>query len=339
MIEIKGLVSVVIPVHNRPKLLEEAVESIWRQTYPSIEVFIVDDASTDSTPQKAAALVNRWPGRMHLLQQDHCQGPGAARQIGLEAARGEFIQFLDSDDLLLPAKLERQVACLYQHPECQACYGISYEQDLFGGSPLVRPKPLKGTGQSHTHLFPRLLNERWWSTHTPLYRHHALLKIGPWNPWINEEDWEYEARLGATGARLVWLPECVSVTRRNPSEDHLSSHGSSDPRKLAHRALAQQSIFRCAIQAGVKRDAPEMKRFSRSAFLLSRQCAEAGLDGEASDLQRIAVAACVDGCVPADLRIYGWIGNQLGWNRAAMLSQMLRSFLPRRPGIGSWSHG
>jgi len=277
------LITTIIPVFNRPLLLAEAVNSVLGQTHRPIEIIIVDDGSTDTTPEVAEELRTAHPESIRVLRQAN-GGPGRARQSGLDVARGEFIQFLDSDDLLLPKKFEKQVELLNIHPECHVCYGISHEQILSDGSQITTT-PLKGTGTPRDRLFPQLLNERWWSTHTPLYKYSALANIGPWKPWINEEDWEYEARLAASEVRLVWLAESVSITRRNQNEPHLSSEGSSNPIKLSHRALAQQSIFRCARQVGVSLDSPEMKRFSRSAFLLSRQCAETGLEAEAADLQ------------------------------------------------------
>src|SRR5262245_34526643 len=108
---IRDLVSTIIPVYNRPDLLVDAVHSVLAQTYRPIEVIIVDDGSTDSTPQIARDLADRHPQVIRWIRQTN-GGPGRARQTGLETARGEYVQYLDSDDLLLPRKFELQVAAL-----------------------------------------------------------------------------------------------------------------------------------------------------------------------------------------------------------------------------------
>ena len=320
-----NLISTIIPVYSRPSLLREAVDSVLAQTYRPIEIIIVDDGSTDSTPEVAEELRSLYPDIIRVLHQVN-GGPGRARQAGLDTAQGEYVQFLDSDDLLLPRKFELQVEALHCSPSAEIAYGISYEENNVDG-PSHCEGPLRATGSSRKHLFPLLLNERWWTTSSPLYRRRLLDRVRPIQPWINEEDWEYDARCAAAGAQLVHVNAVVSLRRLFKEEDHLSSHGSNDPCKLAHRALAQQSIFNCARAVGVSLESPEMIRFSRSAFLLSRQCAEAGLESEADDLQQLAHSACVDGHVPFDLRFYAVIGRRIGWRNAARFSHRLRSLL------------
>ena len=166
MHEISGLVSTIIPVHNRPELLVEAVESVMRQDYLDVEVLIVDDASTDHTSEVALSLCRRWPEQVYLLKQEFCTGPGAARQRGLDCARGEFIQYLDSDDLLLPGKFRIQVAALQSNRSADICYGRSFEENHCL-QPTTYTGPMRATGEVLNNLFPRLLVERWWSTSTP----------------------------------------------------------------------------------------------------------------------------------------------------------------------------
>src|SRR5882672_5633140 len=117
-----GLVSTIIPVHNRASLLEEAVASVLAQTYPNTEVIIVDDGSTDGTSMVADELAREHPEKIGVIHQTNT-GPGLAREAGRIRARGQFIQYLDSDDLLLPRKFELQVAGLKARPECAVSYG------------------------------------------------------------------------------------------------------------------------------------------------------------------------------------------------------------------------
>ena len=186
---------------------------------------------------------------------------------------------------------------------------------------------MRSTGSQIRTLFPRLLVERWWTTSSPLYRRCLLETIGPWRALCNEEDWEYDGRCGARSTFLAWVDEPCSVRRINLGGDHLSYEGSVNPRKLADRA-ERYSLFRCALKASVALDTPEMKTF-RSAFLLSRQCADAGLEDEAQCLHRLAFQACEVGKIPVDLLLYGMIAWLLGWRRTARFSQRFRSFLVR----------
>ena len=95
-----GLISTIIPVFNRPALLREAVESVLGQTYRAIEILIVDDGSTDSTPAVVRELEKIAPTVVRGIRQENL-GPGAAREAGRQMARWEFILYLDCDDLLL----------------------------------------------------------------------------------------------------------------------------------------------------------------------------------------------------------------------------------------------
>jgi GT2 family glycosyltransferase len=326
----RDLISTIIPVHNRSRLLQEAVSSVLEQDHRPIEIVIVDDGSSDDTPAVADALAMAHPQIIRVIHQPN-GGPGAARQRGLDHSHGEFVQFLDSDDLLLPDKFSAQVQALRQRPDCQIAFGPSLEED-HSRQPILRRGPMRATGTPRERLFPLLLLERWWTTSCPLYRRSLLDRIGPWQPWINEEDWEYDGRAGATGAALAWVPIDVSVRRIHMGEGHLSDRGCIDPRKLADRARAQESLLRSALSAGVGRHAPEMARFARSAFLLSRQCGAAGETAASQRLFRLARRiGTSQGRWPLDYLLYGLLAHTLGWCRAARLSMGLRAQLRPSP--------
>jgi len=104
-------VSVVIPTFNRKRFLTEAVESVRRQTFSDWELIVVDDGSTDGTDEGISCV----PG-VRLLKQPN-RGVSSARNAGLAASTGEWVAFLDSDDLWKPEKLARQVAFHLQHPD------------------------------------------------------------------------------------------------------------------------------------------------------------------------------------------------------------------------------
>mgnify|MGYP005837720585 CR=1 FL=1 len=105
------LVSVVIPTYNRAQFLREAIESVLAQTFTGWELIVVDNGSTDGT---ATLCASYGPKLTYLLEQR--QGPAAARNRGIAAARGEFVAFLDDDDIWLPEKLARQLELMEQFP-------------------------------------------------------------------------------------------------------------------------------------------------------------------------------------------------------------------------------
>lgn len=110
-------VSVIIPTHNRAGLVMEAVGSVLSQTYRDFEVVVVDDGSTDGT----ADVLKPYHGRVRYIHQPH-RGVSAARNVGIQFARGEFFAFLDSDDLWVKSKLDEQMAVLQQSPSFKIVY-------------------------------------------------------------------------------------------------------------------------------------------------------------------------------------------------------------------------
>ena len=213
-----GLVSTIIPVYNRPRLIKDAVESVLAQSYQSLQIIIVDDGSTDKTPKVLRRLARR-DKNITVLRQEN-QGPGVARQLGMQHANGEYIQFLDSDDLLLPHKFRLQVSALKAEQGAVAAYG---KTELCALDAEPTGQAWKRTGQKIDTMFPLFLNERWWGTSTPLYRHKALRSLGAILPLINEEDWEFDCRLAARGGKLAYVEEFVSIQRRH--DEHLSADG------------------------------------------------------------------------------------------------------------------
>jgi glycosyltransferase involved in cell wall biosynthesis len=111
------LVSVIIPTFNRAGWVTEAVTSVLAQTYGDYELLVVDDGSTDAT----VAALAPFGRRLRLVRSAARRGVSAARNLGIKAARGEWLAFLDSDDLWLPEKLARQAAYLAARPELLIC--------------------------------------------------------------------------------------------------------------------------------------------------------------------------------------------------------------------------
>ena len=128
-------VSVIIPTYNRQDLVQEAIDSVLNQTFRDWELIVVDDGSTDQTP---SVLQERYDSRIIYIYQEN-QGESAARNRGLYSATGEYVAFLDSDDLWHPKKLQRQIEVFAEKPELglvsTQAYWINYEGLLLKQTP------------------------------------------------------------------------------------------------------------------------------------------------------------------------------------------------------------
>ncbi|HYV07782.1 MAG TPA: glycosyltransferase family A protein [Blastocatellia bacterium] len=313
---IDGLVSTIIPVYNRAVLLREAVASVLSQTYRPIELIVVDDGSTDDTPRVADELGETHPQEVRVIHQSNT-GPGLAREAGRQAARGEFIQYLDSDDLLLPEKFDKQVAGLCAHPECGVAYGKTRYRHADG---RVEALAWKGSGAKVETMFPAFLMSRWWDTPTPLYRAKVCEQAGPWTDLKLEEDWEYDCRVASLGVRLYYCDEFI-VEVRDHNEGRLCEGEASDPARMRERARAHRLILSHALEAGIDRDSPEMQHFARELFLLSRQCGAAGLANESKELFELAIQASGETRGKGwDFKLYGILASIAGWTRVGKMA-------------------
>jgi glycosyltransferase involved in cell wall biosynthesis len=118
-------VSVIINFLNAEAFIQEAIESVFAQTYDNWQLWLVDDGSTDASTDIALCYAAQYSGKVRYLEHDGHQnlGAGAARNLGCRHATGKYIAFLDADDIWLPYKLEQQVAILESHPEAAMVYG------------------------------------------------------------------------------------------------------------------------------------------------------------------------------------------------------------------------
>jgi glycosyltransferase involved in cell wall biosynthesis len=289
-------------------MLREAVASVLAQTYRPIEIVIVDDGSTDDTSAAADSLAAQHDETVRVVHQPN-GGVGRAREAGRLAAGGELIQYLDSDDLLLPQKFELQVAALRAHPDCGIAYGLMRYRNAAGAEIVCDWKP---NNLVETTLFPSLLRARWWETASPLFRRSVTDAIGPWTSLNLEEDWEYDARAGALGIRLAFVPEVVAEHRDHP-EGRLSRGAGNEPARLRDRARAHELIASHARRAGVDPASPELQHFARELFHLARQCGAAGLADESRQLVEEARGISSS----RDLRVYELVARTVGWQRAA----------------------
>jgi len=142
------IVSVIVPAYNAEKYIPETIQSVLGQTYEAWELIIVDDGSTDKTAETVAAFDDR---RIRLVEQEN-RGVGAARNAGIALAQGDYITFLDADDVLPPESLAARVRYLEEHPEV----------DVVDGRIVVKDPAMEKTIRTYEpyysgELLPRLL--------------------------------------------------------------------------------------------------------------------------------------------------------------------------------------
>jgi len=280
---VPGLVSTIIPVYNRPSLLVEAVESVLSQTYPVVEIIIVDDGSTDETASICDRLAAKY-AFIKVVHQSHVGLPGSVREVGRLLARGEFIQYLDSDDSLLPRKFEIMSKALRENLDCDIayCYTRRYVR---GEAP--RDVPCERTGETLSRMLPEFLGGRFWHTCTPLYRKSICDRAGPWSDLPFLEDMEYDMRLATMNPRLYHCREFLADFRDHDHQRLSKAGFYIDPFSLSQLPRAYGLICKHAQNYGITYEDQNMRSFLTKLGWLSSRCGELGLTKAAEELLMI----------------------------------------------------
>jgi len=156
----KPLVSGIIIFLNDERFIRDAIESVFRQTYDNWELLLVDDGSWDGSSAIARGYAEEYPGRVRYLQHEgHAnRGTSTSRNLGIRSGKGEYMAFLDSDDVWLPRKLEEQVFILESQPSTGMVYGaIQYWHSWSGADFPKDHVPSLGIAANTLVLPPRLL--------------------------------------------------------------------------------------------------------------------------------------------------------------------------------------
>lgn len=196
-------ISVVIPCLNVEDYIEEAIVSCITQTAPPIEIIVVDNGSTDNTQEVVQKLKKYHPHLIHILSCEK-KGASAARNMGLAVTKGNWIQFLDADDILLLNKLERQKALITE--DCPMVIGTSIYQMLDKSTSTIYPNKdvWKGTFEG----------EYAGNTTANLWSKKYLEKVGGWNESLmNTQDYDLIFRILKTNEKVVFSMEEDSVHR------------------------------------------------------------------------------------------------------------------------------
>jgi glycosyltransferase involved in cell wall biosynthesis len=196
----KDLVSIVICAYNNWPDLELAIQSTLCQSYQSLEVIVVDNSSTDDTQRE---VHERFGGRVQYIRQEN-RGDSGAYNTGMRAARGEFVHFMDGDDVFVANKIEKQLQVFAAHPDVDVVYGpVAYfrkaedaapYRDNLDGRPITLEDFLANDG---TGVGPSLAT---------LFRRSALERIGPYDESLYNADTDYILRALWIGCRFALCP-------------------------------------------------------------------------------------------------------------------------------------
>jgi glycosyltransferase involved in cell wall biosynthesis len=204
--------TVIVPCYNGARFLPDTIASVLGQTIVPGEIIVVDDGSTDDSADVAA----RMGTPVRVIRQRN-QGESVARNVGLAAATGDYVLFLDADDLLAPESLARLAAAVAAHPGAVAVMGSA----LFTDDPAV---PFERYIPQHTSFFPTIVQTNLGPPHCWYLPRELAVRVGGFREdLINSEDWEFWGRIALTGAQLVSVPYEGALYRRHPQSQVATS--------------------------------------------------------------------------------------------------------------------
>jgi glycosyltransferase involved in cell wall biosynthesis len=286
-----GSVSVVIPTYNCAALLPRAIRSAYAQRLPAREVIVVDDGSTDGTAAVLRGLAPSLPDNFVYRSKPN-GGEASGRNRGVSLATGDFIAFLDQDDVWLPDKLDEQLGLFRRDPSLALTF-TAYHRDSPAGRTLVDVRTWDSRPEA---VLRRLFQGCCITPSTVVVRRDVLARVGPFDEslWLGC-DWDMWLRIAASGHHIGYLPE--------PLTDYLW-HDTNMSRDLKKIAAAAEVIFGRLFASGTLPAAVqrlEKRCLARWRMIHACYCLETGGAAEARRHLWRAV-----GTRPASVRP-GWV--------------------------------
>lgn len=234
------LVSIIIPTFNRAHLISETLDSVLAQTYTNWECLIIDDGSTDHTAQVVQAYIDKDSRFKYLLRSDvYLPGGNGARNYGLKLSRGTYVNFLDSDDVLLPEKLEHQLALLQSHDaNCCICQTewIDVTKNLSLG---LRSKSIS----SHNRLEDYICYQIFWSTGAPLWKKEFIMTHKLQFDESLKQSQEYDFHIKALAIDENYIPTAEVLIQLIKHEGNLSNNWMASSEKVISNVLVKANTL------------------------------------------------------------------------------------------------
>ncbi len=250
------LISVVIPTYNRADLISRAINSVRLQTYQNWEIVVVDDCSSEDI---AGAIQNIDDDRITFIRHTSNQGGSAARNTGMKQAKGEYIAFLDSDDVWLPQKLELQLQAIAKAGENYdkiVSYTKFQKSDRVFYQPSVLPR--RGKKADETMADYLWLGGGETLTSTLLISRTLAVANLFQNNVGKHEDWDFILNLDYQNAKFIFVPQVLTIWHNEARSDRVSRRRNYQL-SLDWIALHQDKISPKAYQGFVLKEvAPKM---------------------------------------------------------------------------------
>ena len=243
-------VSVIMPVYNGERFIGEAIESILSQTFTDFELIIVDDGSDDRSAEIIRSFQER-DGRIQFIQLEDNMGPATARNCGIFASRGEYVTFMDCDDISLRERLDKQASFLDSHPQIGAV-GICVQLVNRDLSTRIAEVNLP---QRHCLIALDMFVGVGFVYATIMVRREFLISVGGYEPGRRAgEDRELPARmLWQTGIRFANLSDALLLYRRHEWSNSVNRDHLLQAQVLEVLPLMLQRIWNEAPEATMKR--------------------------------------------------------------------------------------
>jgi len=305
-----ALVSIGIPCHNAAQWIAAAVQSVMDQTWPDKEIIVVDDGSTDASPE----MLRKFGDAIRVERVEN-GGANRARNLLLKAARGEWIQYLDADDYLRVEKIERQFAEAGQEAD------VIYSPVLLETWKNDRPMPLDEQAlDSAADLYTQLLRWQLPQTGGALWRRSALEAIGGWDEDPTQLCDEHHCYLRAmkAGQRFVFAPTAHAVYRIWSDETRCRRN----QREVIASRTAVCEELRDWLRGRGEWTAGHQEALGQSLFEMARKLASEDLDGAV----RYHAAHKADMLLagPAAPQTYQFVYRNLGFRAAELVARILR---------------
>lgn len=310
----KRLVSVIIPTYNRAHFLEEMLGSVASQTYRPIEVIVVDDGSTDETPQIMERANKRFRDSgvdcLYIVQAK--SNGSSARNHGFRLSRGEYLVFMDSDDYAHPEMIDRMVNALEKDSaDFCVCDSARFRYSPGDSDEIKRLSRRKHSARAHLRS---IALQTWF-----LAKRSVVDAIGPWNQEITyRDDVEYTFRILVNGFRGIWTPEVLYYWRQHDAQ----MSGRTDAKALASSMLALKKMTDYA-KAHSRYTLAIRMSFGWEFARLGHACHRLGYSAFARQAEHLAAAECLGASVP--FRLYRVFGQVMGEN----FMRSFRSFARR----------
>lgn len=230
------IASIIIPCYNSGIFLKDAIASALSQTYPLVEVVVIDDGSTDDSP----AILRTFGDRIRWETQTN-QGAPSARNRGLALAQGTYVKFLDADDVLLPNAIEQQVQQSQQLPTDRKAivYGeavwVDQHRSPLPGYPLRSRQPEE---DAITHILTACP-----LTSCPLHKRNYLQEVNGFDPTLPRgQEHDLHLRLALAGVEFIYFPDAIYEYRNYKNSGRISTQTLSGQDALLQYNILQKQL-------------------------------------------------------------------------------------------------